>query len=42
MRKGKLLILLLAIAMGGVAAYMASNWIATHANRAAVAPVCVC
>jgi len=34
MRKGNLLTLLIAVAMGGVAAYMASNWIAMHANRA--------
>src|SRR5437763_742168 len=32
MRKGNLFILLLAIAMGGVAAYLARNWIAAQAN----------
>ena len=31
MRKGSLFILLLAIAMGGIAAFMARNWIAAHA-----------
>src|SRR5262249_57552000 len=31
MRKGNLFILLLAIAMGGVAAYLAREWIAAHA-----------
>src|SRR5262245_52701870 len=31
MRKGSLFILLLAIAMGGIAAYMVRNWIAAHA-----------
>jgi pilus assembly protein CpaB len=31
MRKGSFLLLLFAIAMGGVAAYMARNWIAAHA-----------
>src|SRR6478609_5066855 len=31
MRKGNLLILLLAIVMGGFAAYLARNWIAAHA-----------
>jgi pilus assembly protein CpaB len=35
MRKGNLVILLLAIAMGGVAAYMASNWIAAHTTAVA-------
>ena len=35
MRKGNLLILLLAIAMGGFAAFLARNWIAAHANVAA-------
>jgi pilus assembly protein CpaB len=33
MRKGNLYILLLAVVMGGIAAYLASNWIAAHANR---------
>jgi pilus assembly protein CpaB len=32
MRKGNLLILLLAIVMGGIAAFLARNWIAAHAN----------
>src|SRR5947207_9548665 len=32
MRKGNLFILLLAIAMGGVAAYLAREWIAAHAH----------
>ena len=31
MRKGNLFILLLAIAMGGIAAFLARNWIAAHA-----------
>ena len=31
MRKGNLFLLLLAIAMGGVAAYLAQEWIAAHA-----------
>jgi pilus assembly protein CpaB len=31
MRKGSLFVLFLAIAMGGVAAYLAQNWIAAHA-----------
>ena len=35
MRKGNLLILLLALVMGLVAAYMASNWIAEHTTRTA-------
>jgi pilus assembly protein CpaB len=33
MRKGNLYILLMAVVMGGIAAYLASNWIAAHANR---------
>src|SRR5947209_16309716 len=33
MRKGNLTILLLAVVMGLVAAYMASNWIAEHTTR---------
>ena len=33
MRKGNLWILLVAVLMGGVAAYLASNWIAAHASR---------
>jgi pilus assembly protein CpaB len=37
MRKGNLFILLLAIAMGGVAAYMARNWIAANTQVAAPA-----
>jgi pilus assembly protein CpaB len=32
MRKGNIFILVLALAMGGLAAYMARNWIAAHAN----------
>ena len=32
MRKGNLFILLLAIAMGGIAAFLARNWIAAHAT----------
>ena len=32
MRKGNLFILLLAIAMGGIAAFLARNWIAAQAN----------
>ena len=35
MRKGNLFILLLAIAMGGVAAYLAREWIAAHAVSSA-------
>src|SRR3974390_825710 len=33
MRKGNLFILLIAVAMGGIAAYLASDWIAAHGNR---------
>src|SRR3954451_1758669 len=32
MRKGSLFILLLAVAMGGIAAFLARNWIAAHAT----------
>jgi pilus assembly protein CpaB len=38
MRKGNLFILLLAIAMGGVAAYMASNWITAQTRVAPAEP----
>jgi len=37
MRKGNLFILLLAVTMGGIAAYMARSWIAEHANIPALA-----
>src|SRR5262245_6563571 len=37
MRKGNVLILLLAIAMGGVAAFMARNWITSQVEPAPVA-----
>jgi pilus assembly protein CpaB len=41
MRKGNLFILLLAIVMGLVAAYMASNWIAEHTTRTTEHPATV-
>ena len=38
MRKGNLLVLLVAIVMGGFAAYLARNWIQAQGNVAAAAP----
>jgi pilus assembly protein CpaB len=38
MRKGNLLILLLAIIMGGIAAYLANDWIQSHAPKASSEP----
>ena len=39
MRRGNLLILLLAVVMGGIAAFMARNWIQAHATVNTAAPL---